>query len=776
MNSKQLFDLSRDAAMNAFDANHPSATTAERDAFLQNRVLAPYVNANTGGFVFSKTDVDAYNNPNFEDYDWLDAVTRTGIQQNHTIGFSGGTEKGTYYLSFGYADQTGLVKKLDDKKYTGRINAEQSVKPWLKVGTNTSFTRTESKVFNNDNVYNQARTASPTLAVTDTLKFLPNWNGTFNDNSFNPINSLKMDNDRVRNRIVSANFVNLNPVEGLNIRTSFSVDYFTEGHYQFQPNDIAEATRSANDGNAKQDFDHLLIWQWDNSISYEKRFGLHRLYAMLGTSATRTDRNWFNASANGYATNNFSYYNIGANTRIEERNMSSDFVTSTLQSYIARVNYDYMSKYYLTATARYDGSSKFAEGHQWGLFPSFSAAWNIAEEDFMKDQSTFNQLKLRVGYGLVGNQEIPNFAFLTLYSPQRDGEKITYVPNGRRGTEDITWESQHQANIGLDMAFLNNRIRFSADVFNITNKNLLMTRSLPLTSGFSSAVENVGAIENKGVEFTVDAGIIRTRDFEWNVSANFSADKNKVTQLFGDVQAIYKYDDYGSMQKTGNLFLGESRNAIYILKTGGIAQESDMSRLNQIDWNGRTVNPGDLYPQDINGDKKITDMDDRVIVGSSDPKFYGGFSTDLSYKGITLNAVFNYSYGANVLSYMYESLATSNGRGPASVDLLDRWTPANTGAEYPRPILNEPGVNYNTYSLSSMDRSVQDGSFLRLSVLTLAYTLPRHLTSALKLSNVRLYTTASNLFCLTPYKGYDPETGDWYPPTRMFTFGLNLSF
>ena len=781
MNSKQLFELSRDAAMNAFDASRPNATTAERDAFLQNRVLAPYVDANTGGFVFSQREVDAYNNPNFQDYNWLDAVTRTGIQQNHNIGFSGGTDKSSYYLSFGYADQTGLVKNLNNKKYSGRINAEQSVKSWLKVCTNTSFTRTESQIFNNDNIYNQARTANPTLAVTDTLKFLPNWNGTYNDNSFNPVNSLKLKNDRVRNRIVSANYINLNPVEGLNLRTQFSVDYFTEGHYQFQPNDIAEAVRAANDGNAKQNFDHLLIWQWDNSVSYEKKFGLHRLYAMLGTSAMRTNRNWFNASANGYATNHFSYYNIGANTRNEERSISSDFITSTLQSYIARVNYDYMSKYYLTATARYDGSSKFAKGYQWGLFPSFSVAWNMAEEDFMKDRSPFSQLKLRAGYGLVGNQEIPDFAFLTLYSPRRDGDKITYVPNGRRGTKDITWESQRQANIGLDMAILNNRIRFSADVFNVTNKNLLMTRSLSPSTGFNSAIENVGTIENKGLEFSVDAKIIQTRDFEWNLSANFSADKNKVTQLFDDTEALYVFDDYGSLQKTGNLFLGESRNSIYILKTGGIAQESDMSRLNQIDWNGRNVNPGDVYPLDVSGpngvpDGKITDLDDRVIIGSSDPKFYGGFSTDLSYKGITLNAVFNYSYGAKKLSYMYESLATSNGRGPASIDLLDRWTPTNTGAKYPRPILNEPGVNYNVWSPNNMDHSVQDGSFLRLSVLTLAYTLPRHLTSALKMSNIRLYTTASNLFCLTPYKGYDPETGDWYPPTRMFTFGLNLSF
>ncbi|MDR0574073.1 MAG: TonB-dependent receptor [Tannerella sp.] len=777
MNSRQLFELSRDAAMNSFDQNNPNATADERNAFLQNRVLTPYTgDLGTGGFVFSQNDVDAYNNPNFQDYNWLDAVTRSATRQNHVAGFSGGSDKGNYYLSFGYAEQTGLIEKLSDKKYTGRFNAEQSVKSWLKVGTNTSFTRTESQIFNDDGVYNSARTANPTLAVTDTLKFLPNWNGTYNDNSFNPINSLKKDNDRVRNRLVSANFVNLNPVKGLNIRTQFSIDYFNEGHYQFQPNDIAEATRNANDGNAKQDFDNLTVWQWDNSVSYDTKIGLHRIFAMLGTSATRSNRNWFNASANGYATNDFSYYNIGANTRNTERSLSSDFVTKTLQSYIARVNYDYMSKYYLTATARYDGSSKFAEGHQWGLFPSFSTAWNIAEEDFMKNQSVFDQLKLRAGYGVVGNQEIADYAFLTLYSPQKDGDKITYVPNGRRGTKDITWESQHQSNIGMDMSFFNNRIRVSADAFLLTNKNLLMTRTLPRTSGFSEAIENVGTIENKGIEFTVDAKIIHTRDWDWNVSANFSADKNKVTQLYDNVNAIYKYDDYGSLTKTDNLFLDQPRNVIYILKTGGIAQQNDMSRLNQTDWNGRNVNPGDLYPQDINNDNKITDLDDRVIIGSADPKFYGGFSTELIYNDLSLNAVFNYSYGAKKLSYMYESLITSVGRGPASIDLLDRWSPENTGAKNPRPILNEPGVNYNAYSASNLDHSVQDGSFLRLSTLTLAYTLPRQWTNTLKANNLRIYTTASNVFCLTPYKGYDPETGDWYPPTRMFTFGVNLTF
>lgn len=776
MNSRQLFELSEQAAMNSYDAAHPDASAADRTAFLQNQVLTPYAGNNTGGFVFSQNDVDAYNNPNFKDYNWLDDVTRTGIQQSHTIGFQGGSDKGSYYLSFGYSDEQGVVKQLSDRKYTGRVNADHAIKTWLKVGTNTSFTRDEAQVFNDDNVYNSARNANPTLAPSDTLMFLPNWNGTYNDNNFNPITSLRLQNNRIRSRLVSANFVNLNPIKGLNIRTQFSVNYFTEGQYQYQPNDIAQAVRNANNGNAQQNFDNQLTWQWDNSISYDRKFGVHRLMVMVGQSATHTNRNWLDASANGYDTNDFGYYSIGSNTGQTE--LSSDFTTKTLESYFARANYDYMNKYLLTATLRYDGSSNFAPGYQWGLFPSFSAAWNMTEENFMKNQSIFNQLKLRVGYGVVGNQDVPDYAFLTLYVPTIANGSITYIPNsdGRRGTPDITWESQHQTNIGADMAFLKNRIRFTADVFSVLNSNLLMTRSLSGSSGFKIATDNVGEIKNKGIELTVSVQAIKTKDFEWNISANFSADRNKVTKLFDTANSIYKYDDYGNLTTDQNLLLGQSRNSIYILKYGGIAQESDMTRLNQINWNGHSVNPGDAYPVDTNGDGQITNAD-RVVVGSQDPKSYGGFSTDLTYKGLSLNAVFNYSYGAKKLSTIYQSLITSVGRGPASIDLLNNtWTTTNTGAEFPRSILNAPGTNYNVYSLSDMSSTVQDGSFLRLSALTLAYTLPSRLISNWKLSNLRIYATGSNLFILTPYKGYDPETGDWYPPTRMITFGLNLAF
>lgn len=785
MNSKQLFELRRDAAMNSFAARHPNATEAEINANLQNRIMTPYNPLGGGGYVFGQYEIDAYNDPSFQDYDWMDEVTRNAIEHNHSLSFSGGSEKGSFFLSLNYANQQGMVRNLNNKNISGRINAEYNVKPWLKVGTNTSYVRTESQLGDGDEVFDKARGANPMLPIDYDLLTL-NYGGYVDENYFNPLGTMRIENDRIRNRIISSNFLNVNPVKGLNFRTTFSVNYLDEQTFRYQPNDIQQAIRYSNKGQASHNRDNVVTWQWDNTVSYDTTLAdVHRVNAVLGTSASNISRNYTNATGRGFDSNLFGYHNIGASEKLADRQLGSDFYSSSLMSYFLRANYTYASKYYLTVTARYDGSSKFAQGHRWGLFPSFSAAWNIAEENFMQKQTIFDQLKLRAGYGVVGNQEIDNFAFLTLYRPNVSTGSTTYVPDSKRGTSDITWEGQRQFNIGVDMAFLNNRIKLSADYFHIVNDNLLLTRNLAETTGFSTSIENIGEIKNQGVEFTVDVNALRTKDWEWNISANFSRDRNEVTKLYGDgVQFIKKYDGDHNLQKEGNLFLGESRNTIYIWRTGGIAQVADMDRLNQIDWQGRQVNPGDLYPLDVSGpdgkpDGKINDEYDRVIVGSPDPKFYGGFSTDLSWKGLSLNLVFNYSYGAKKLSYMYETLVGSVGRSLASVDLLDRWTPENTDAKFPRPMLhdgNDGAPSYNTFNAGQMDFSVQDASYLRLSTMTLAYTLPKKLVNTMKLDNVRFYTTASNVFCWTPYKGYDPETGDWYPPTRMFVFGLNVSF
>lgn len=783
MNSKQLFELRRDAAINSYTARYPNATQAEIDAFINDRVMTAYNPAGGGGYVFGQYELDAYNDPDFKDYDWLDEVTRNAIEHSHSLSFNGGNEQGTYFLSFGYSNQQGMVKNLSDRKYSGRINADYNIKPWLKVGTNTSFMRTESEIFDDDDVFDKARGANPMLPIDYDLMKL-NYGGRVDeDNYFNPLRTLLIENDRTRNRVITSNFLNINPIKGLNIRTSFLMNFLEESRFKYVPNDILQAIRYAHNGQASHTRDNRVVWQWDNSVSYETLFGKHRINALIGSSISKTNFNYTTVTGDGYSSNIFSYYNLGASNMLSTRSIGSDFTASTLASVFGRANYSYDDKYYLTATARFDGSSKFSEGNKWGTFPSFSAAWDVAQEDFMSNQSIFDQLKARIGYGLVGNQEIGNYAYLTLYSARTTEEKTTYESGSQMATTDIGWESQRQINFGIDMAFLKNRIRFSVDLFDVTNSDLLITRTIAGSSGFSTAVVNAAKINNKGFELTLDATALKTKDFEWNVSANFSLDRNKVKALYGDNQDLLNYDADRNLQKTGNLFIGEARNTIYIWKTGGIAQEEDMEELNKIDWAGRSVNPGDLYPEDVSGpdgkpDGKINNIDDRILI-NADPKFYGGFSTDFTYKGIGLNAVFTYSYGAKKLSYLYEMLVGSNGSGLASVDLLSRWTPENTNAKYPRPIYNDPEdrttSSYNKFSASEMDCTVQNASYLRLSALTLSYTLQPNIARNLKLNNLRFYVTASNLFCITPYKGYDPEIGDWYPPTRMFVFGVNIT-
>lgn len=309
MGTRDLFELRKEAAMNSFTARHPEATVDEIDAFLANRVMTPYVKDGSGGYVFAQYEFDAYENN--DNYDWLDAVTRTGVEQNHALSFSGASEKGAYYLSFGYSNKKGMVKNLGDTRYNGRINSDYSIKSWLKVGTNTSFSHTESEIFSDDGVYDKARGANPMLPVDSEIYTL-NYGGIEDNNYFNPIRTLKIENDRRRNRLSSTNFLNINPLKGLNIRTSFSLDFFQEDRFKYTPKDIQESIRYSQDGQAEHTRDQRMVWQWDNSISYDRIFGKHKINALFSTSATQTDRDYTYATGKGYGTDRFSYYNIGA--------------------------------------------------------------------------------------------------------------------------------------------------------------------------------------------------------------------------------------------------------------------------------------------------------------------------------------------------------------------------------------------------------------------------------------------------------------------------------
>lgn len=403
MDTRQLFELRKEAYVNGFQQTNPDGDVNQ---YINDVVMG----SNT---VFADYEFDAYENN--KNYDWLDAVSRTGVQQNHVVSLSNASDKGSYYLSFGYSNNQGVIEKSGQKRYTGRINADQQIKTWLKVGTNTSFTRTENSLVD-DGVMTRARNANPMLEISEDLETL-NWQGVFDQNNFNPLRSLQVDNDQVYNRILSSNYVNINPIEGLNFRSTFAIDYTSKVQNKYTPNDIYESERYGTQGEAKDDRDSRMVWQWDNTLSYDTMFGeKHKLTALVGTSATRTTMSYINATAYGFGSNWFGYHNLGAGYKKDQRGLGTGWSEQTLLSYIARVNYSYENKYLVTATARYDGSSKFADGHRWGVFPSFSAAWNIAEEKFMKNQNIFDQLKLRLGFGIVGNQNIDDFAYMSLYN------------------------------------------------------------------------------------------------------------------------------------------------------------------------------------------------------------------------------------------------------------------------------------------------------------------------------------------------------------------------
>ena len=762
MGSRDLYNLRYDAWMNQFLTANPNATQAEIDNYIQNTILA------TGGENTAFSEEELYNGQNGITSDWLAPITRSAVQHNHSLSFSGGTDKTTYYFGVSYTNQEGVIINSNYERFSGKINVEQEVKPWLKVGTNTTVSRAITNQALDD-IYTRCLTANPMQTIDD--RDYMYWRGG-HDSSGNPLKLMDCRQEQIHDRVLSSNFININPIEGLNIRTTFSIDYLNKSDFNYRPSTSSEGARNDN-GQASQWRGRSLSWQWDNSVSYEKIFKKkHRIFAMATASLTKDMTDNTSISVSGFPSDILGWNNIAAAANKDKASYSSSFINQTAVSFVQRINYTYDNRYLFTFSLREDGSSRFAPGNQWGVFPSFSAAWNMSSESFLNNVDWLSMLKLRLGWGLVGNQAIPEYAYLSIYNPSYSNGNVTFVSDGRQGNPDITWEKQNQFNVGVDVSFLNDRVSFSADYFYTINSDLLMQMSLSSTTGFNNRIANVAKLENQGVELSFNTKLIQTKDWQWNFSANISHDYNRVKELYDGLQVIWSGNSITSRE--GNLFVGEPVNTYHSFKVEKIAQESDMERISQMVFEGgRTVHPGDILPVDANGDGQITDADDRVIIGRKDPKFYGGFSTDLTWKDLTLSATFSYSYGARRYSSLYESSMNLGGWDYCShVDALDRWTPDNTDTDVPRAFR---GGDIQRYNIGDTDWVLLDASYLRLSALTLSYNLPSKWINPV-CQNLRVYFTCNNLFTWTPYKGYDPETGEDYPSSKMFVVGVNATF
>lgn len=760
----ETFDLRVDAYANAYMDKNP---LADRDRYIKNSLT----NTNPiKNLIFSKEELESYANGST--YNWLDQITRTGFQQNNAISFSGGNDDGTYYASFGYNYQKGQIQKTNYKRYTGKINIEQNLKEWLKFGSNNSYINTSEKPVPNDNMFITALRACPLLPVSKDYWYMKEGK-IDNQSSSNPLRDLTIDRDIFSNRLLSSNYLNISPIGGLDIRLTYSVDVQQVENYSYYPTTSTQSYKSTYNGQSVQVKSKTFNYQWDNSVSFRRIFdGKHALNILLGSNLSFYSYNYNQQNASGYNNDLFSYKYVQGATDKDRFYLGSDFWTYSLMSYLLRINYSFNSRYYLTLTGRADGSSKFGPSNKWGLFPSVAGSWNITNEKFMKQQKIFSNLRLRIGYGIAGNQNIPNYGYLTRYNPSISLESNILTNSGRYGNPSLRWEKQKQINGGMDIGILNGMVEMSLDVFKINNEDLLMERSTAPSSGYLTQIDNVGALENKGFEYSLSITPFRRKNIEWNIGFNIASAKNTITKLYGDVTEIYNLGGYtnNEIQREGNLFLGKPLNTIYVYQFDHIAQESDMDYINSLEKGSRIIKPGDILPKDRDNNGIINDQD-RYVFGKKDPDFYGGINTELKIFNFGISLQANYSKGAHRISYLYETLMSSIGTSAAHRDLLNRWTPENTNTNIPRAYSD--GGRFNIWDV---DWAVQDASFLRISYLTLSYVLPGRFLKSLQMNQVRVYFTGNNLFTMTKYKGYDPETGDWYPSSKMYILGFNIVF
>lgn len=728
--------------------------------------------------------------------DWQDAIFRNAPMSNYQLSFSGGDDKTKYSISGSYFDQQGIILNSDFKRYSFRSNLERKVSDRLTVGTTLSYSK-----INTTGVLTNAGTIVPGV-VTSAILFnpvLPIFDSTVNggytfDNDRgkilgNPYAEAKeFTSTTILSRILGNVYLNYRINSNLEFRTNFGIDGFSTEEGSFGPNFLKRTEASL--GEATLGTANGLTWLNENTLTFNKTFGQkHDINAVAGYTMQKFQNNKLFVYAFEFPDNRTGYHNISTALKPQKPfNSSSEW---SMISYLSRVNYTFDNKYLFTLTGRVDGSSKFAEGKKYGFFPSGAFAWRISKENFMQDIESINDLKFRASYGVLGNQAIPPYQSLALVGPYGEGafntgngsevytgqEPLSYVNTSLR------WETTHQLDIGFDLSMFNNRITFTADYYNKKTNDLLLSSPIPTTTGFSSTLLNIGNINNKGVDLELNTINLKGR-IQWTSALNFSVNRNKITNLNSETDIILN----------GAILLreGESIGTFYGYQFEGIFQSDSEASSSPVlvGQEASSPNPasiaraGDRKYKDMNKDGKI-DANDRTILGTANPDFTWGFNNSFSYKNLSLSFFIQGTQGNKMANLNNFDLLNFNGQNNVLRDAgLNRWTSDNPGNKYPRAL-----------SAGSLDQSifssaiVEDASYVRLKNITLSYNLPERIVSKIKMSNLRLYVSGSNLWTLTDYSGYDPEANTFgqsttlvgldiggYPQAKIFQVGLSASF
>ena len=758
--------------------------------------------------------------------DWQDELFKTAFMTNHSISLTGGSEKTTYAISAGYLYQNGIAISTSFKRQTIRGNVDTELKKWLKGGISFSLSDSKQEMEKNWDIINTALRSQPSVAVR-------NAEGGYDgpDDQWMPENAValaeiktnyaKRTNFRI-NTYLEAIFM-----KGLSFKTELSVDYNLNKTKTYTPDYTFGVKESSQRDGAWYKNDSK-YWSWRNILTYNGTFGKkHNINAMIGQEMSHNYWENMSASNQGYLSNSVIDLRAGERTG-NNVNIDGYQNNTSLFSYFGRVLYNFDDRYLVTATLRRDGSSKFADGNRWGWFPSAAFAWRASQENFLKDNKVINNLKLRLGWGTTGNQNVQDWAYQAMLANYTTPWGVG-VLNANNANPDLKWETTYSTNIGFDLSLFNSRIDFVFDWYYKKTNDLLMMLDLPafLGSGAGSNEAygtasnpwgNIGSLRNTGIEMTLNTVNIENKDFQWRSNIVFSLNRNKVLSLDSDSGSLPQTLQIGSDVATvTNTVVDKPIGQFWGYKVIGRFDKPEDFYYRDAEGNVKPValpkgasmatSPtsggvfiGDYIYEDINNDGVIDDSD-QTFIGNPEPKFTWGFGNTFSYKGFDLSIQFSGSYGNKIMNYQRRFLditgATSNqlttvlnyarlekieADGP---DDYRNYHVVNTGTIMPR-LSTESGVNKNN---RVSDAYVEDGSYIRLQNVSLSYTFPRKWIKNLFLTNAKIYCNIQNLFTITKYDGYDPEVGSLrgnallngvdysrYPSPRIYTVGINLQF
>ncbi|MGQ8338824.1 TonB-dependent receptor [Sunxiuqinia sp. A32] len=726
---------------------------------------------------------EMYPNPSSygEGTDWAKEVYRENVPMtSHTLSISGGDNKNKYFISGNYFDQQGISINSGLKRYHFRINTDHQISDKLKVGNSLIVSRRKYKPGSFGTGIKNIIGWDPTLPVYDS-------NGNYTTQyqlaeiSYdNPVALAKLSIDNTTtNKILGTVYGEYEIIDGLTYKLNLGANLQNGTRERYEPSTLY--TQAVYQGTATINNNETLDLIVENTLNYSKDFGKHSVSALIGYTRQTIESKSSMVQGRGFVSDAFTFNNLAA--AAERSDANSNLTESGLESYIFRANYGFANKYLFTASARLDGASVFAANNKWGLFPSAAIAWKAGQEDFIKNLNFFDNLKLRVSYGQLGNPGLNPGASLTKLAPGgnnyilgTDQHLISGIAANYLGNPDLKWESTNQFDLGIDASFFNNRLQVTADYYDKTTKDLLVGVPLLWLTSFESVLTNFGTVSNKGIEFSLTSININRNDFKWETNFNISTNKNEVVSIIAPEGYILN-NEFTWSGASGIIQEGEPIGTFYGLEQDGIwntQEEIDESGLS-----GFAVFPGGKRYKDVDGDKVISETLDRKIIGHADPDFFGGLSNRLSYKAFDLYVYFSFVVGNEIYNEsgrLLEQALDNN----VYRKFVDRWTPDNTTT-------NIPSAEGFTRPMNvSNSGFVEDGSFLRLQDIRLSYNIPVERINWL--NSAQVYVAGNNLLLFDSYSGYDPEisrgtdnTKRGYdhsqdPSLKSYTIGVKLDF